>query len=102
MTLVEPAVKSAAYHRRVGQGFFDCAQMRFAEFGVGMLKDEDVTGRERGAVVHLLAAIWVGNGAEVNRAIKVAATARLPCLRGNVDDDDFEAARERRKCGKKC
>jgi len=58
MPLVEFPVERSSDDRAILQCRFKSAQVEFAEFRVRMLKDKNIAGRERGAVIHLLATTW--------------------------------------------
>ena len=58
MPLVEFPVKGSSNDRVILQRSLKSAQVEFAEFRVRMLKDKNIAGRERGAVIHLLATTW--------------------------------------------
>jgi len=58
MPFVELPEKSPSNDCTILQRSFESAQVEPAEFRVRMLEDKNIAGRERGAVIHLLATTW--------------------------------------------
>ena len=55
MARVEFSVKRSSDYGAILQRRFKSVQVEFAEFCVRMLEDQNIAGRERGTVIHLLA-----------------------------------------------
>lgn len=92
MALIKFSVKRSPNDRAILECRFKSVQVEFAEFCVGMLEDQNITGRERGAVIHLLATTW---GREMCEPRSVSIRNFLG---GSIarygDDDNFRRWRE--------
>lgn len=97
MTLIEFTVKGAAddcviLHRR-----FDRAEMLQPEFGIGMLKDEDVAAGRGRAEIHLHAATRCGAAQEL-RAVLRREVVERPIVRSVNYDDLVQAFNPPESC----